>query len=80
VAAYYLNEGLRLSEEATIDKGTKDALEVWSWVKKSVVKKNERKAFYLKEVYDNGPRPIRNADAARTAIAVLVNHGFVKPT
>ena len=80
VAAYYLSEGLRLSEEATIDKGTKDALEVWSWVKKSVVEKNERKVFYLKEVYDNGPRPIRNADAARTAIAVLVNHGFVKPT
>ena len=48
MAAYYLSEGLRLSEEATIDKGTKDALEVWSWVKKSVVEKNEVKFTWTK--------------------------------
>lgn len=82
LAEYYLSEGLRLIEVSAIDKETKDTLEIWGFVKRVFVEhedeKKRRSVFYLKEIYDRGPRSIRDASVARKAIGVLVEHGFVR--
>jgi hypothetical protein len=82
LAEYYLSEGLRLIEVSAIDKETKDTLEIWGFLKRAFAEhedeKKRRSIFYLKEIYDKGPRSIRDASVARKAIGVLVEHGFVR--
>ncbi|MDP8243578.1 MAG: DUF3987 domain-containing protein [Candidatus Hinthialibacter antarcticus] len=72
LASYFLNEASRLNGANVIDEKITLAKRLLEWLKQ-----HSRKAFYLSEVYQSGPRPIRDKQTALAAIKVLEDHRYI---
>ena len=67
---YYLTEALRLQAAGIADPELQTAERLRQWcASKDVV--------HLREIYQHGPRPIRDAETARQMIGILVKHGWL---
>jgi hypothetical protein len=70
LAQHYAGEMLRLIGGAEVSAELRTAQAVLDWLKAQ-----GRPKFYLAEIYQKGPASVRNAAAARAAMAELVDHG-----
>ena len=69
---YYLTEALRLQAAGIADPDLQVADRLRQWC-------DGRDAVYLSEIYQQGPRPIRDAETARRIVGILVKHGWLVP-
>jgi putative DNA primase/helicase len=70
---YYLNEALRLYEVGVQDPQLCLAQKLLGWLKA-----RGQTVVTLPEIYQLGPKPIRNARVARLLMGILEEHGYVK--
>jgi hypothetical protein len=69
LAQYYAAEAIRLFEVGRTDPDLKLAQQLLDWMHKSGAAQ-----FSLPDIYQRGPRPIRNANTARRLVGILVTH------
>lgn len=74
LAQHYATEMLRLAAAAEVDPKLRLAEQLLDWWRRSG---QPRK--HLAAIYGKGPRAIRSADKARAVVAVLEEHGHVRP-
>lgn len=67
---YYLTEALRLQAAGIADPDLQVADRLRQWCA-------GRSVVHLREIYQHGPRPIRDADTARRIVTILVKHGWL---
>jgi len=74
LAEYYTREALRLFEAgyASPELRRAEALRVW-------LLHHDAPHVGLAEIYQNGPKTVRDAATARAAVAALVDHGWLVP-
>jgi len=72
LARYYVEEALRISHESSEnpDLILAEKLLIWLGAQGSPL-------FYLANIYQFGPNPIRNAETAKRIVGILENHGWV---
>jgi hypothetical protein len=73
LARYYANESLRLLGVADVSPDLKLAGRVLEWLK------GRQGAVSLRDVYTYGPRPIRSVKPAAQIMALLEEHGHIRP-
>jgi hypothetical protein len=69
LAQYYAAEAIRLFEVGRTDPDLKSAQQLLDWMHKS-----KAVQFSLTDIYQRGPRSIRNAKTARRLVSILVAH------
>ena len=72
---FYLNESMRISGYLSIHPDllkANDLLE-WCW-------RQKKQMISLQNIYQYGPKEIREKDKANKIMALLVGHGWAKPT
>ncbi|MCB2050526.1 MAG: DUF3987 domain-containing protein [Novosphingobium sp.] len=74
LAKYYLSETLRLIASGAIDPELRLAETLLEWLHSQ-----PGKVIGLRDIYRLGPNAIRQADRARRVMAVLCEHGWVRP-
>lgn len=70
---YYLNEQMRVRSYSIVDRQLKRAKSLLEWVQKIGVTE-----VWLGDVYQRGPRDLRDAQTARTALRTLERHGLMR--
>ena len=73
IVLYHLAEALRIYEVAAGDPELTKAERLRQWL----IEKNE-KFIILSDIYQSGPNEIRTAQVARTAVAILEKHGYLR--
>jgi hypothetical protein len=73
LVTHYLNEALRLYEVGVQDHQLSLAQKLLGWLKA-----RGRSVITLPEIYQLGPKPIRNAHTARLLMDILEEHGHVQ--
>jgi hypothetical protein len=74
LATYYTREALRLFEAGYASPELRRAEELRKWLLQ-----HDAPHIGLAEIYQNGPKTVRDAATARAAVAVLVDHGWLTP-
>lgn len=74
LAKYYLSETLRLIASGAIDPELRLAETLREWLQS-----RPGTMIGLRDIYRLGPNAIRQADKARRAMAILVEHGWARP-
>ena len=78
LADHYLGEALRLFEASEIDPDIQLAERLLLWLR-SRISQISRSQVALREVYQLGPRPIRDKATALRVLSILADHGWVRP-
>ena len=74
LAEYYTREALRLFEAGYASPELRRAEALRKWLLQ-----HDAPHIGLAEIYQNGPKMVRDAATARAAVAVLVDHGWLVP-
>ena len=74
LAQHYAKEMLRLAGGAGVPTELRNAERLLTWWQA-----RPKPRCHLAEIYQHGPNALREAKEARRAVAVLVEHGFVRP-
>ena len=74
LAEYYTREALRLFEAGYASPELRRAEALRKWLVQ-----HDASHIGLAEIYQTGPRMVRDAATARAAVAVLVDHGWLNP-
>lgn len=76
---YYLNELVRIMDSEIPDPMQQLAQDTLNWMKKRVKKEgNLKKVFLLHEVYQNGPKKIRNVKMTEKILGILMDHELIE--
>lgn len=74
LAFHYANEMLRLADGASIPPELQSARRLLSWWQSL-----PDSDLHIAYIYQNGPSNVRNAESARKAVRILVEHGWAEP-
>jgi ATP-dependent Clp protease ATP-binding subunit ClpA len=75
---FYLEEALRITDASFSDDGLDLAQGVLRWMKKRALRDSKNKIFSLVEIYQGGPRGVRNKKAAEKVMHILEEHQQVE--
>jgi hypothetical protein len=78
LAQYYLNEAIRIMELGLVDQDLDLAQKVEEWMRKRASGSDPDKIFQLQEIYQYGPREVRNKRTALQVMKILADHGLVE--
>jgi len=70
---YFLSQSVRLFNAAPVDKALADAEELLKWLRK-----DGRREVETREIYHTGPNRMRPEKVAKSLLAVLHRHGYVR--
>jgi hypothetical protein len=73
LAVHYANEMLRLADGASIPPELRSAQRLLTWWQSLA-----NSSLHLSYVYQHGPSNVRSADAARAAVRILLEHGWIE--
>lgn len=74
LAKHYLQEALRLHGTGKTDERLQNAQALYSWLNAS-----GKSNVTLVEIYQRGPKCLRDARTARELVNILIEHGFMAP-
>jgi hypothetical protein len=75
---FYFDEALRIIDISLCDPLLGLAQKTLEWMKRKIDREGSRKTITLQEVYQGGPREVRNAKSAQEIMKILEEHGRVE--
>lgn len=75
---YYLDEAIRISDSSAEDPELNLAQTLLNWMESKSTEQGNKRTFPLSEIYQKGPKGVRNAEAARRIMKILESHRRVK--
>lgn len=76
---HYLGEALRLFEAAADDPDLRLAERVLDWMRSRIGDRSHGSTVRLRHLYQYGPNAVRDKASALKVLAVLADHGWVRP-
>jgi hypothetical protein len=73
LADHYASEATRLCAASQANADLIEAQRLRDWLRRS-----ERRVVCLRDIYQRGPRSIRDKDTARKLVTILVDHGHLR--
>jgi hypothetical protein len=78
LAEHYLGEALRLEADAKVTDDLRLALELVAWLRQWPAQPDGEKLIGLPDIYQRGPRAIRDQATAWRIVRILESHGWLK--